>query len=324
MDEQTQELARRSLDQLERSHARVSADASAMQRWALGSLLILNVSAALWLAGMHEEVSSSVSIRAAGYFFAGGVASAAAILTGWVFSLFQMQKIIQAVSHFAKVSIDHNASNYVVGIAGSIRKLSQFNIAFTSIILIISVILFGLGTAVVANGSEFTSNSARRANQSAQPSKLASSPALPNANKESSVRPERQEIEKSPQDSKKAIPQPVAVGQTRQILEERRSEEGAPIQATSIDRKKITNDGNKTVQRREDAEVSKKPSALKEASLPSAPKAQATFVSSPSKKTQAPKMDVPADEPRGKLANPALIETGTDREGSVPTDSPSL
>ena len=144
------EVGRRSVERLGSGLTRIVEESSALYRWMLTMLALLNGAAIYTAISAREAVGPDLFSQLVLIFFAGLMAALLAALAGMALTLPVASSIRRAITHWTDVSLTGTLSDEALAAAKHVRMIGIVWLSTISAIAFVSLLLFLVGAAIMA------------------------------------------------------------------------------------------------------------------------------------------------------------------------------
>ena len=147
-----QDVARRSVSQLEASLARITAEAAATGRWLLGALVVLNGGGVVLTAISAAGMAAATIVPALVLFIFGAAFAVIAALVSAASALFMARPIGEASGHWAQVGVTGDISDAAMKATKSVRRKGLLWSTIPLVAALVSLLMFMTGAMTLADG----------------------------------------------------------------------------------------------------------------------------------------------------------------------------
>lgn len=147
-----QEVARRSVSQLEGSLARITAEAAATGRWLFGALIVLNGGGMALTAASAAGMKAATIVPAMVLFIFGAALTVVAALVSAGSALFMARPIGEASGQWAQVGVTGDISDEAMKATKGVRQKGLIWTVIPLVMAIASLMLFTTGALTLADG----------------------------------------------------------------------------------------------------------------------------------------------------------------------------
>ena len=144
------EVGRRSVERLGDGLTRVVGETSALHRWLLTMLVVLNGGALYLCMGGRDAIGPELFARVMLFFFLGLMLAIGAALVAIGFTVPVAASMRKAITHWTDVSVSGELSDQALASAKWVRRIGALWLAVTSFLVFVSLVLFLFGTALLA------------------------------------------------------------------------------------------------------------------------------------------------------------------------------
>ena len=144
------EVGRRSVERLGRGLTRIVEESSALFRWMLTMLVLLNAAAIYAAISARDAMGADLFSQLVLLFFAGLMAALLAALAGMALTLPVAGSIRRAITHWTDVSLTGALSDEALASAKHVRLFGTIWLSVISAIAFVSLLLFLMGAAIMA------------------------------------------------------------------------------------------------------------------------------------------------------------------------------
>jgi len=144
------EVGRRSVERLGSGLTRIVEESSALFRWMLTMLVLLNAAAIYAVISARAAMGADLFSQLVLLFFAGLMAALLAALAGMALTLPVAGSIRRAITHWTDVSLTGALSDQALASAKHVRLFGTVWLSVISAIALVSLLLFLMGAAIMA------------------------------------------------------------------------------------------------------------------------------------------------------------------------------
>ena len=144
------EVGRRSVERLGSGLTRIVEESSALYRWMLTMLVLLNAAAIYAAISARDAMGAEMFSQLVLLFFAGLMAALLAALAGMALTLPVAGSIRRAITHWTDVSLTGALSDEALASARHVRLFGTIWLSVISAIALVSLLLFLMGAAIMA------------------------------------------------------------------------------------------------------------------------------------------------------------------------------
>lgn len=144
------EVGRRSVERLGSGLTRIVEESSALYRWMLTMLVLLNAAAIYAAISARDAMGAEMFSQLVLLFFAGLMAALLAALAGMALTLPVAGSIRRAITHWTDVSLTGALSGDALASAKHVRLIGTIWLSVISAIALVSLLLFLMGAAIMA------------------------------------------------------------------------------------------------------------------------------------------------------------------------------
>ncbi len=144
------EVGRRSVERLGSGLTRIVEESSALYRWMLTMLVLLNAAAIYATISARDAMGAEMFSQLVLLFFAGLMAALLAALAGMALTLPVAGSIRRAITHWTDVSLTGALSDEALASARHVRLFGTIWLSVISAIALVSLLLFLMGAAIMA------------------------------------------------------------------------------------------------------------------------------------------------------------------------------
>jgi hypothetical protein len=146
------EVGRHSVERLGDGLTRIIGETSALYRWVLTMLVLLNGGALYFALLLRETIGPERFGGALLLFFAGLLAAVGAALAGIVFTMPVARSIRRAIMVWTDVSVSGELSQEAIGSARWVKRMGAIWLSVTALIVLASLALFLWGATMIGDG----------------------------------------------------------------------------------------------------------------------------------------------------------------------------
>lgn len=144
------EVGRRSVERLGDGLTRVVGETSALHRWLLTMLVVLNGGALYLCMGGRDAIGPELFASVMLFFFLGLMLAIGAALVAIGFTVPVAASMRKAITHWTDVSVSGELGDQALASAKWVRRIGVLWLAVTSLLVFVSLVLFLFGTALLA------------------------------------------------------------------------------------------------------------------------------------------------------------------------------
>ncbi|ODT87028.1 MAG: hypothetical protein ABS86_05385 [Sphingobium sp. SCN 64-10] len=144
------EVGRRSVERLGDGLTRVVGETSALHRWLLTMLVVLNGGALYLCMGGRDAIGPELFARVMLFFFLGLMLAIGAALVAIGFTVPVAASMRKAITHWTDVSVSGELGDQALASAKWVRRIGALWLAVTSLLVFVSLVLFLFGAALLA------------------------------------------------------------------------------------------------------------------------------------------------------------------------------